>query len=207
MKRLTEKKLNKLQQHFVIQSLGAGWEPADVVEQLESEFGIHVTRQNIRDNYLIARSDEVEAAAVEIEKNLKKNFPLAKKSRRMAQLQEANRKLRDGWLKTMRTFAEKYMEAKGTEKAEVLFDALGKLEAEFEKALDYELRILRQVKDEVEGSTMRIKGDKSMNTDEQKEFEGAMRKKFKNMPEKKFSEMMSALLNKVGVDHADISAD
>ncbi len=207
MKKVNARKLTKMQQQFVIDELASGWRPSEVVEHVKEEFGIIVSRQNIHSSYVVARADEIELRTVQINRELHKKFPIAMKSRRIAQLQMAADRLEAGWLKTLEDYVERFSELKGSAKAEALFEAMTKLPDMFKEALDYELRILRQAKDEVEGNTVRVKQDTGMSKGEEKEFEETLRKRCKRMSQKEFDLMFAKIVNKVGVDHADTAAD
>ncbi len=207
MKKVTARKLTKMQQEFVLDELASGWRPSEVVEHVKEQFGIIVSRQNIHSSYVIARSEEIEIRAAKIDRELHKKFPIARKARRIAQLQMAADNLQAGWLKTIEEYVQRYTESKGSAKAETLFEAMGKLPDMFKEALEYELKILRQAKDEVEGNTVRVKQDTGMSKSEEREFEETLRKRCKRMSQKEFDLMFAKIVNKVGVDHADTSAD
>lgn len=102
----THTKLRKKHKDYIVQRLAAFDAAVDIVEGLQSEFSVSVTRQNVQ-FYKKKRKNEIEVVRERLRADVMTNHPLANRFKRIGELEELYKDLKENiWI-------EKYLMRSG----------------------------------------------------------------------------------------------
>jgi hypothetical protein len=147
-------KLEVKHKRFIYQQLALGRRSDQILDDLQSEFGVTCTRQNI--SFYAAKTEIIAACRAEIKENIEDNFAVARMEVRLNEYQHLLRDAEGLGDIPIESYLNRFAASEDKEKARLMLEFAAEIAQRPKDKIELQMKILRQVREEVKPLSLEV---------------------------------------------------